>query len=401
MLPHVFTHWCRSDLAAKLSGTLFDLIMKRDEEREKCNMVLLLLMASVEFDLPAQLLLDTLETTKLTNIGKLLNSDLFLLNTKQKVEVVSLLVSAAKLDRDNKQDGSLYDKLFLALHILLTELILKGFSGQRPPELLVKKCRNPSCRQFWSLLASEVALLFVIVPSFYSYLGKDSEVGRVLRQATGDARIVKKATHLLQLRGGSEGTLRPTSEYLTERVQEFHFHQRSLMADPSLSEQASFILTASEALPCRPVPAVLLSSETLHLGSLSVVERLPMEKDALMNAIAMWILGNWSGIRIWDVGNLRELLGTGSELNCGLKVQKSANLRTRPSAATPTQSSVLDQPHTLDKTESPEDKPSLDDFSKDGEMRTVGGTECYRLRELMAVGQVEEGNCEASSSGPE
>lgn len=52
-----------------LPPNLEALIKEREDEREQCNMLLLLLMAWLEYDLPISLMRATLETAKLNSIG--------------------------------------------------------------------------------------------------------------------------------------------------------------------------------------------------------------------------------------------------------------------------------------------------------------------------------------------
>ena len=48
---------------------LESLLKHREEEIEQCNMLLLLLLAYLEYSLPLDVMRATLETAKLTNIG--------------------------------------------------------------------------------------------------------------------------------------------------------------------------------------------------------------------------------------------------------------------------------------------------------------------------------------------
>ncbi|KAK1165250.1 hypothetical protein AOXY_G13736 [Acipenser oxyrinchus oxyrinchus] len=260
----------RSDLEETISGSLLELMTARDKERDKCNMLLLILMATLEFSLPPELIQDTLRITNLSRIGNVFTPDLFLLTPGQKVNIVALLVGAVKLDKDSKQDGSLYDQLFLCLYFLLTEMIKGDVCDQRNPQLLVRKCRNSSHKRFQTLLASEVAVLFAVVPAFYTFIRSDCRVGQLLTLATGDHCTAEKVTLMMQRsasqKQGTGQAVELASEYITRQIQESHSSQRHLSANPSHSIQESFILSASNVLPRRAFSAILQSSETLHQG---------------------------------------------------------------------------------------------------------------------------------------
>ncbi|XP_041133375.1 uncharacterized protein LOC121330720 [Polyodon spathula] len=260
----------RSELEETISGSLLELMTARDKERNKCNMLLLILMATLEFSLPLELIQDTLRITNLSKIGNAFTPDLFLLTPGQRVNIVALLVGAVKLDKDSKQDGSIYDQLFLCLYFLLTELIKGGVCDQRNPQLLVRKCRNSSHKRFQTLLASEVAVLFAAVPAFYTFIRSDCRVAQLLTLATGDHCAAEKVALMMQRSAsqqqGTGQAVELVSEYITRQIQESHSSRRHLSANPSHSIQESFILSARNVLPRRSFSAILQSSETLHQG---------------------------------------------------------------------------------------------------------------------------------------
>ncbi|KAK7099976.1 hypothetical protein V1264_022994 [Littorina saxatilis] len=175
---------------------LVDLFEVRQNHGERCNMVLLLLMASLEFLFPTHLLKDTLETGKLLTIGNVQTMDLFLLPRTLRCKVVSLLFCAVKVDREQNEDGGLYMKLYLCLFHMMSELTklsesTAGVDQSDQDSKLAAQLQDYKC-----LLATEVAQLMCIVPSFFDYLDRDVGVMNLMRVATADPDINEKLTEI-------------------------------------------------------------------------------------------------------------------------------------------------------------------------------------------------------------
>nr|KAG5711826.1 hypothetical protein BaRGS_023590 [Batillaria attramentaria] len=151
---------------------LVDLFTARMNDRERCNMVLLLLVASLEFVLPTHLVRDTLDTGKLLKLGTVNTMDLFLLPRALRCKVVSLLVSAVRIDRDENEDGGLYPKLYLCLYHIVSELTRLSETTSTSQSGKLSKF-SLQLRDYKCLLATEVVQLMCIVPSFFDYLDRD------------------------------------------------------------------------------------------------------------------------------------------------------------------------------------------------------------------------------------
>ncbi|XP_038650013.1 uncharacterized protein LOC119964510 isoform X2 [Scyliorhinus canicula] len=259
----------RISLADKLSNRLVELISVRDKERDKCNIMLLILMAFVEFCLPQQLIIKTLEGINLTTIGNVPTSDLFLLNPVELVNICCLLVGTVKVDKDTKQGGSnLYDELYLTLHYLLLEIMQRG-CPQNILMGLVSKW-NFCYKWYCNFLALETVLLFAVVPDFYNYIGRNSRVNNMLTLATGDYDIVTKILEILQGRNsqetGVEKALQQASQLIIQKVHRFYHHKIAHSSKYKREHQVSFVLKASKILPHKSVAELLRSCENLHQG---------------------------------------------------------------------------------------------------------------------------------------
>eukprot|EP00058_Branchiostoma_floridae_P005930 XP_002591418.1 hypothetical protein BRAFLDRAFT_69981 [Branchiostoma floridae] len=186
------------------STFLEDLIDMRQHDRERCNMLLLLFVASLEFSIPAYLMKETLEVAKLDYLGVLETMSMFLLPRDVRCRVVSILLSAVKMDRDTKEEGGLYDKLYLCLYYTVSELIRRGqLDGVRKRGSALtndsRQSRKKSTlhKEYRCLLASEVVQLFCIVPAFYEFIDKDPGVRTMLCIATADDDICARIGEII------------------------------------------------------------------------------------------------------------------------------------------------------------------------------------------------------------
>jgi hypothetical protein len=98
---------------------LTQMMKGRETETEQSNMLLLLLLAHMEYGLPHDLVQATLETAKLTRIGGVECVSVFNLPSHMMLGVASLLLSAAAIDRQDKNEGGVYKKLFKSLNCVL------------------------------------------------------------------------------------------------------------------------------------------------------------------------------------------------------------------------------------------------------------------------------------------
>eukprot|EP00105_Crassostrea_gigas_P046393 XP_019930541.1 PREDICTED: uncharacterized protein LOC105347423 isoform X1 [Crassostrea gigas] len=228
-----------------------DLLEARPEDRERCNMLLLFLVASLEFVLPTHLVKETLDTAKLNKIGQVYSMDLFLLPRDVRCLLVCILLGAVKIDKDDKEDGGLYDKLYLCLFYTVSELVKLSHSSNTK-QTAVKSKLNTLYYDYKSLLASEVVQLLCIVPAFFQYVAKDVGVMNLVVTATGDLDIKDKitavSTNVSQEGGEVRRLYEELSELLLQKVQEQSLNISNKAPKMSKCDE---ILTARKALPMR------------------------------------------------------------------------------------------------------------------------------------------------------
>ncbi|KAI8509680.1 hypothetical protein Bbelb_121080 [Branchiostoma belcheri] len=247
-----------------------------------------LLQASLEFSIPAYLMKETLEVAKLDYLGVLETMSMFLLPRDVRCRVVSILLSAVKMDRDSKEEGGLYDKLYLCLYYTVSELIRRGqLDGvrQRGGSGLTNDSRHSRrkgtlYKEYRCLLASEVVQLFCIVPAFYEFIDKDPGVRTMLCIATADddictriAEIIEKIRsdqvgwrESLQLQGDVRKMFEETSEYILHRIQTNSRNIDVINAKIPPKSQEHYILNTQRALPKRPQSSPIYASTQLFKG---------------------------------------------------------------------------------------------------------------------------------------
>ncbi|XP_078484829.1 uncharacterized protein LOC104265755 [Ciona intestinalis] len=311
---------------------LHHIIINRHSQTERCNMLLLLLIAYLEFDLPFELVAQTLSVSKLNPLFGIDTDLIFKLDSQSTIEVVSLLVSACKLDRENIRTdkdkgkfGGLYDKLYLCLYHAVAHLIVTKDKQRNintrvfkqkptrsnyrlarphtaPPSYKnnrtlnnVSKTEHQALVEWKThqcLLASELVLLLSVVPSFYHYISaKHTGICKVLFIATGDAKL---ASHLnliaeqLAVNGGDVSILyKEICKSVMYRIESAVKGQASNLSIPKCdnwtspllsqqcekTEQGKYILNTANAFPKRPKSAILASGEHLTSGRSRIVSR--------------------------------------------------------------------------------------------------------------------------------
>ncbi|XP_052071124.1 uncharacterized protein LOC127709512 isoform X6 [Mytilus californianus] len=200
-----------------------DILSSRPRDRERCNMLLMLLVASLEFVMPTHLMKDTLETTKLSKVGNVFTMDIFLLSRDVRCYIVSILLGAVKVDKDDKEDGGLYDKLYLCLFYTISELTKLSHAVDKR-ECAIRSKLNTVYRDYKCLLASEVVQLLCIVPTFFDYITKDIGVMNLVITATGDKDVTEKINKVsvaVREEGGDVNKMyEELSALLLQKVQE-------------------------------------------------------------------------------------------------------------------------------------------------------------------------------------
>ncbi|XP_064625626.1 uncharacterized protein LOC135486618 isoform X2 [Lineus longissimus] len=245
---------------------LEELLNVRDQDKERSNMLLLLLVASLEFALPTQLVQKSLDTAKLAKMGKVLTMDLFLLPRDIRCCIVSILISAVKLDKDNGQEGGLYNKLYLCLYYTVSELIKLQHAdriAKKSPKR--DKPENPLYDDYKSLLASEVVQLLCIVPVFFDYIDKDVGVMNLICTATGDMQMIDKLSRLVEQIPNTLDTKRVYEQIAEHLLKAMQYHASKLFTRTYKNFKMDKHLTA-KALPKRPQSTPLHSADFLSVG---------------------------------------------------------------------------------------------------------------------------------------
>jgi hypothetical protein len=112
---------------------------------QSTTMLLILILAHLEYGLPHDILMETLETAKLTKIGEVGCADVFDLPSDMMLGVATLLLGAAAIDRQNKKEGGVYKKLFASLNFAVDSLQRKEAAAAAGRSL--RAVRNPRQRE--------------------------------------------------------------------------------------------------------------------------------------------------------------------------------------------------------------------------------------------------------------
>lgn len=292
------------------------LIDHRQNDRERCNMLLLLLVSSLQFNIPSNLLSETLIVGKLNPYAGIDTNKLFSLDRRWRIQLVSLLLSASKLDRDMKLEGSggLYDRLYLCLYYLVSDLVKLDWkkhskrkssmadksqkrhiyisSYHRPQTAPLPSMRDTthakrldqSREEHRLLLASEIVLLLSVVPSFYKHVESDPNMRDLLQIATNNTdvtnRIILIAKETREQGGDMHRLYKEISECIVNQIEHAALSirhtpmQHTLFSPPTNNymptnetrSEWKIILNTKNAYPRRPKSAILTSGEHLSSG---------------------------------------------------------------------------------------------------------------------------------------
>eukprot|EP00117_Sycon_ciliatum_P016747 scpid25132/ scgid5756/ Protein TILB homolog; Leucine-rich repeat-containing protein 6; Leucine-rich testis-specific protein; Testis-specific leucine-rich repeat protein len=190
-----------ASLAETLLPNLDDLLNERHKHLEQSNMLLLLLVVSLEFSLPARVIENALETARLQELGKVQCMQLFLLEKKLRCRLCGILLSAAILDKESGEKEALYPQLYSALRSIVTSLMYKAYCGLNGA--LAEQHRQHSLpasehdvEKHRQLLAAEVVQLFCLVPAFFDLLSTDTGILDLAMVATGDGDLFENISAL-------------------------------------------------------------------------------------------------------------------------------------------------------------------------------------------------------------
>ncbi|XP_064604820.1 uncharacterized protein LOC135470042 [Liolophura sinensis] len=244
--------------ALKFHATFMETILTaRPKCLEQCNMLLLLLAASLEFSLPAHLMKATLEASKLDRIGEVNTMDLFLLPRDVRCHVITILMNAVKVDKDSGLDGGLYGTLYHCLDHSVSELYRIRYRCQPVParSLMASQYKDYKC-----LLASEVVQLLCIVPAFFQYLDKDEGVKGLLMAAAKNSKI----TDEILVVGKTAKSSGATVKEICERVAGFIVEKVEVQMENIVNKKvrlfgADKVFSETRALPKKRPNSVVLA----------------------------------------------------------------------------------------------------------------------------------------------
>ncbi|PFX19137.1 hypothetical protein AWC38_SpisGene16452 [Stylophora pistillata] len=256
--------YVKSNMKGKVKPSLLieNLINYRNEDKERCNMLLLMLVASLEFAIPSLLVQQTLDITRLRKIRNVDTMDVFMLPRDVRCRVISLLLGAVKIEHDQHIDGGLYNRLYLCLYDLVADLVRLANGDSIAKYQATRRRLDSRKAGYRCLLASEVVQLLCIVPVFFDFIGKDPGVLDLIIVATKDEMIGERIRSLswkMQSAGGGINRVsREVAEYLLERVKQANAtlsgkkgtdHGRLIKAEQQMrSAEPSYVISSKRLL---------------------------------------------------------------------------------------------------------------------------------------------------------
>ncbi|GFR59613.1 protein phosphatase 1 regulatory subunit 7 [Elysia marginata] len=247
---------------------LEELLEQRKRDVERCNMVLLLLVISLEFQLPTALMKAVLGAVGLDLVGTVGTMPLFLLPRIHRTKVIGILLNAAKVDRDNNvnSDDGLYPQLFMCLYFNVARLT---HISQTSEENMNRVKTLPMNADYMALMASEVVSLMLQVPKFFDSLLTDVGIIHLVNTAVGDHDVVERAQDkLVESQHQVNG---PPLNVIHKMVAEMVFSAITKRLD-NLAPKMTHIpigdryLALSDSLPIKPVHSVVWASQFLTNG---------------------------------------------------------------------------------------------------------------------------------------
>ncbi|BFZ16480.1 hypothetical protein BsWGS_19519 [Bradybaena similaris] len=249
-------------------GFLDNLLEQRHNDPERCNMVMLLLVISLEFQLPTALMRSVLSVSNLDTIGSVYTMPLFLLPAKHRTRVICVLLNAAKLQRDNNMHntGGLYPQLFMCLYYTVAQLTR---ISQTSDANMYKVKQIPLNSDYRALMAGEVVSLMLNVPRFFTYVTSDSGVISLLECATGSSEVVTKSQEfineaedifsMMSVRAAHRKMKTLVTNAILDRLNTINVS----MSDIPIGDR---YLSLSDSLPIKPLHSVIWASEFLTNG---------------------------------------------------------------------------------------------------------------------------------------
>ncbi|CAL1540075.1 unnamed protein product [Lymnaea stagnalis] len=285
MLQQDILQWV-SDLEKKdsaisqVTGNFLEhFLEQRHHDVERCNMILLLLVISLEYELPKSLIKATLFGSHLNTIGTANIIPYFLLPPSYRTRVVCILLNAAKVDRDNnvERNGGLYPQLFMSLYYAVAQLTRISQTSEANMHKI--RATAPDS-DYKALMAGEAVSLMLQVPRFLNCFA-DPGVASLTLCATGNQTLINESKAMLLQAEDIFGdiTMRQAHKKVTDDIlSAVHRRLDSInikMVDIPVGDR---YLALSDSLPIKPLHSVIWASQYLTNG-----QRIPKLEPPILN----------------------------------------------------------------------------------------------------------------------
>ncbi|XP_059140385.1 uncharacterized protein LOC131928387 [Physella acuta] len=259
----------RSSLQSMFPNHFLEKLMEaRKADVERCNMLLLLLVISLDFQLPTSLLKSVLSAVDLDPFGSVSILPYFLLPPSHRTRVICILLNAAKVDRDNNAHliGGLYPQLFMCIYFAVSQLTKISQTSEANMHKIKSISLHADCK---ALMAGEIVSLMLQVPRFLTYLQTDEGVYNLVVCAAGSEDLVDewqeeliKAENIF-----NKVPMRKVHSTVTENILAA-VHTRLDKIDVKMSDipVGDRYLALSDSLPLKPTHSVIWASQFLTKG---------------------------------------------------------------------------------------------------------------------------------------
>ncbi|XP_025109548.1 uncharacterized protein LOC112573414 isoform X2 [Pomacea canaliculata] len=277
-LEHRYISRCPAGHVQKQT-LLLDALEARLNNRAQGNMLLLLLVASLEFILPTRLVKETLKKNYVLSSRQrsFQAMDLFLLPKIFRCRVASLLFSALKVDWDENEYSNLCPQLFLCLYHI-TQQLTKFNETTNYPVLKSTSKSHFQLHDYKRMLALQVVQMMYNTPVFFDFLADDVGVLNLVKFAVGDSDFVDKfiEVHKLSERSSTSGTLQETLHGRPANLwSKVHEQLQALTNKNAWLSACDRILCKSGALPMKEEASSVRKAEYLIRGATIPDDRPP------------------------------------------------------------------------------------------------------------------------------
>ncbi|CAF1548017.1 unnamed protein product, partial [Didymodactylos carnosus] len=179
---------------------------------EEFNMLLILLITDILFQLPSDLLNHVIDITRINTIGNINVQKIFASSESFKCKIVSLLQGGAKIDRDENHSSAFYEKLFNSVSIVLSNHmrqidLLNATASQAYPSV-------SAVMEAKAVLCLEVMQVLIICPLFYT-LVDNPNVHAILKHALDKSPAYGSVKEVLQSFNAEQKTPEEQKELLS------------------------------------------------------------------------------------------------------------------------------------------------------------------------------------------